>query len=89
MEFEFDPDKSKANHDKHGIDFVEAQVLWDGLRIVDAPAVSRDEPRFMALAEYEGNVWAAVFTLRGEIVRLISVRRAAKGEVEGYEQTSE
>ena len=89
MEFEYDPEKSAANREKYGIDFAEAQEMWDGRRMVEASAISRDEPRFMALAVHDGNVWAAVYKLRGDIVRLISVGRAAKGEAEGYEQTSE
>ena len=29
MKFEYDPDKSAANREKHGIDFDEAQALWN------------------------------------------------------------
>ena len=43
MQFEFDPAKSAANRDKHGIDFVEAQGLW---RVVsfDQPSPFVSEP---------------------------------------------
>jgi uncharacterized DUF497 family protein len=40
MRFEFDPVKSTANKDKHGIDFVEAQVLWNDPDRIEIPAPS-------------------------------------------------
>ena len=87
MEFEFDPAKSAANKDKHGIDFVEAQALWLDDGLVDAPITSEDEPRFLVIGRLEGKHWTAVCTLRGEAVRIISVRRARKTEVMFYEGT--
>lgn len=45
-EFEFDEAKSKANQDKHGIDFVAAQKLWQDLYLLEVRAKSEDEPRF-------------------------------------------
>jgi len=85
MEFEFDPTKSAANKAKHGIDFVEAQALWLDDGLVDAPVPSRDEPRFLVIGRLEGKFWTAVCTLRGESVRIISVRRARKEEIGYYE----
>jgi uncharacterized DUF497 family protein len=85
MEFEFDPAKSAANKAKHGIDFVEAQALWADDGLVDAPIPLRGEPRFLAIGRIDGKHWTAVWTLRGEAVRIISVRRARKTEVMFYE----
>ncbi len=85
MNFEFDPAKSAANKDKHGIDFVEAQALWLDGGIVDAPVVSRGEPRYLVIGRIDGKHWTAVCTRRGEAVRIISVRRARKMEVMFYE----
>jgi hypothetical protein len=78
MEFEFDPAKSPCNKDKHGIDFVEAQALWLDDGLVDAPIPSEDEPCFLAIGRLEGKHWTAICALRGEAVRVISVRRARK-----------
>jgi uncharacterized DUF497 family protein len=86
MEFEFDADKSKANFKKHGIDFVAAQELWADFDRAMLPADSRQEPRHLLLARCRGKLWAAVFTVRGENIRIISVRRARKTEQEIYEQ---
>ena len=85
MEFEFDPAKSAANKAKHGIDFVEAQALWLDDRLADAPVVSDGEPRFLVIGRIDGKHWTAVCTLRGEVVRIISVRRARKTEVMFYD----
>jgi uncharacterized protein len=59
MEFEFDPQKSKLNKVKHGIDFVEAQKLWDDPDSIGFPAKSDDEDRFALLAMLEGKLWVA------------------------------
>jgi uncharacterized DUF497 family protein len=87
MEFEFDPVKSASNKDKHGIDFVEAQALWldDGLAESISKANHTGEARFLAVGRIDGRYWTAICTLRGEVVRIISVRRARKEEVEFYD----
>ena len=85
MEFEFDLEKSAANESKHGIDFSDAQALWDDPLLLEAPARTEDEPRFMVIGRIGELHWSAVCTLRGERIRIISVRRARKEEVERYE----
>ena len=85
MNFEFDPAKSAGNKAKHGIDFDEAQALWDDSRLLEAPARTVDEPRFIVIGRIGGRHWAAVCTRRGESTRVISVRRARMEEVERYE----
>lgn len=83
--FAFDPAKSTANHDKHGIDFIEAQALWlDPNRVVLA-ANTKGEPRWLLIGRYAGRLWVAVFTVRGRTIRLISVRRARITEVARYD----
>jgi uncharacterized DUF497 family protein len=87
MEFEFDPAKSASNKDKHGIDFVEAQALWsdEGLEVVLSKSRMTDEARFLAIGRINDKHWTAICTLRGEAIRIISVRRARKEEVDYYE----
>ena len=85
MDFEYDPDKSAANKTKHGIDFEEAQTLWGDERLVEAPARTDDEPRFLAVGKIGDTYWSAIFTRRSERIRIISVRRARKMEIEHYE----
>jgi uncharacterized DUF497 family protein len=85
MRFEYDPAKSAANKIKHGIDFEAAQVLWRDERLLEAPANTEDEPRFVAIGKLGGKHRSAVYTLRGGNIRLISVRRARQREIERYE----
>jgi uncharacterized DUF497 family protein len=85
MEFEFDPDKSAVNKDKHGIDFKSAQALWDDPDFVEIPARTTDEPRFLIVGRIGDKYWSAVIKYRREKVRIISVRRSRIEEVELYE----
>ena len=83
--FQFDVAKSDANKAKHGIDFVEAQALWDDPELLEIPARTRDETRFLMIGQVGSKVWSAVVTWRGEEIRIISVRRARSSEVALYE----
>lgn len=85
MEFEFDPAKSDSNKEKHGIDFVEAQLLWRDLRLLEIPARTTDEPRYLVIGRIGNSHWSGVITYRGDRIRIISVRRSRKEEVEIYE----
>jgi len=85
MEFEFDSRKSKANKIKHGIDFRKAQLLWEDPDRIEIPARTEDEPRVLVIGEIWGKHWSAIITYRGEKIRLISVRRFRKKEIEIYE----
>jgi len=86
MNFEFDPLKSDANLRKHGIDFLEAQALWRDPALVEIPARTLDEPRFLVIACLQGRHWSAVITYRQQSIRLISVRRSRPDEVQLYEK---
>ena len=85
MDFEFDPKKSNLNKQKHGIDFFEAQLLWLDLDRIEIPAQTTDESRILVLAKIRDKHWSAVITYRKETIRLISVRRSRKEEIEIYE----
>jgi uncharacterized DUF497 family protein len=85
MGFEYDSDKSTENKRKHGIDFEEAQVLWADAALVEIPARTTDEPRWLLIGKINNRYWSAVVTRRGENVRLISVRRSRVEEVAIYE----
>jgi uncharacterized protein len=85
LDFEFDSAKSVSNKAKHGIDFREAQNLWqDQLRLI-VPARITDEVRFAIIAAWDAKLGTGVFTLRDGAIRLISVRRAREEEKTLYE----
>ena len=83
--FEFDAAKSESNLAKHGIDFVDAQLLWSDPGLLEIPARTEDEPRYLVIGRIAKNHWSAVITYRGASIRLISVRRARTEEVALYE----
>lgn len=85
MPFEFDENKSRINKEKHGIDFTEARDLWEDIDRLIIPVRNVDEPRFLIIAKLNDKIWSAVFTMRQENIRIISVRRARKEEIAIYE----
>jgi uncharacterized DUF497 family protein len=85
MEFEFDIGKSNQNREKHGIDFMEAQLLWEDPDRIVIPARTVDEPRYLLIGKIAEKHWSAVFTHRHEKIRIISVRRSRREEVDIYE----
>jgi hypothetical protein len=85
MEFEFDSGKSAANKKKHGIDFVRAQALWDDPDLIEVPARTSDESRFVVIGRIGNRHWSAIITYRDDYTPIISVRRSRKEEVSIYE----
>ena len=83
--FEYDPEKSRKNKSKHGLDFEQAKLLWKDSRRVEIQASSATESRFMVIGKIEGKYWSAIITYREENIRLISVRRSRDDEVKVYE----
>ncbi len=85
LDFEFDPNKSRANLEKHGMDFEKAKLLWDDPDFLEIPARVHDEPRFLVIGKIENKIWSAVITYRNEHIRIISIRRARPEEEDIYE----
>lgn len=83
--FEFNEQKSQANLLKHGINFIDAQALWNDPLLLEIPAKTEDEPRHLLIGLISGKHWSAVITYRNASVRLISVRRSRPEEVALYE----
>ncbi|MDY6971693.1 MAG: BrnT family toxin [Thermodesulfobacteriota bacterium] len=85
MNFEFDPKKSDSNKNKHGIDFIEAQELWNDVDLLEIPAKTTDEMRLLVIGIIGEKHWTGIITYRNDNIRIISVRRARKEEIELYE----
>ena len=86
MEFEYDPAKSEGNKAKHGIDFEDAQSLWHDVERLEAGILRPGEKRYLLIGRIDSIHWTAIITYRGEVVRIISVRRSRRDEVERYEK---
>lgn len=90
-EFEWDPAKAASNLAKHGVSFEEASTSFDDPLggILDDPRHSVSEARYILLAMSDrGRVLATMFTERGDVIRLISARRATRAERRSYEERS-
>ena len=82
--FEFDEQKSQSNLQKHGIDFIDAQILWRDPNLIAVEANSDTESRYLIVGLIDNKHWSAVITYRGKNIRIISVRRSRKQEIALY-----
>ena len=83
--FEYDENKSRSNLAKHRIDFVESQKLWNDPNLLEIPARTQDEPRFLIIAKIDNKHWSGVITYREQNIRIVSVRRSRTEEIDLYE----
>jgi hypothetical protein len=87
MKFEYDESKSKINQEKHGIDFVDAQNLWQDENALIIPAnIVDEEIRYALISKFKNKCYIAIFVPRNDIYRIISVRRCRKNEEKNYEK---
>jgi len=85
MDFDFDPKKSASNRAKHGIDFIEAQELWDDPNMIEIPARVPDELRCLVVGKIAEKHWSGIITYRDGSIWIISVRRSRAEEIDLYE----
>jgi uncharacterized DUF497 family protein len=85
MKFQWDERKSQSNLEKHGINFEAASKLWVDPNRVEIQAPYPLENRRALIGRVGKRLWTAIFTLRGDEVRIISVRRARRKETRFYE----
>ena len=85
MEFEYDLRKSLANLKKHGIDFEESKALWEDQNTLVYKSTYADEIRFLTIGRINDKYWSAISTIRRDKIRIISVRRSRKKEIQLYE----
>lgn len=81
------PMRNSCNKKKHGIDFEEAQTLWEDEDRLQIQARSDTESRFALIAFYENKLWSAFYTTRENRIRIISVRRARDEEKRLYDES--
>jgi len=89
LNFEWDEDKAKSNLAKHAVSFEEAATVFgDPLSLtIHDPAHSQVEDRFIIIGNsYQRKLLVVVHTERGDNIRIISARRAAKRERMNYEE---
>ena len=87
MGYEWDPEKEKANHAKHGVHFADAVGALEDERALTEPDATTSEERFKTLGtDFLGRVVVVVYTYRGENIRLISARKARPRQRKTYER---
>ena len=88
MRIEFDPAKDSANEKKHGVSLALAEELeWDAALVWIDGRFENDEWRMIALAPKTEILYYVAFLERGELRRVISLRRANRREVKHYVQS--
>ncbi len=83
--FEYNPAKSEKNLEKHGIDFEQAERIWEGWT-ASFRVEARGEVRFQVIGRIDGEYWTAIYTMRGIVIRIISARRATLNERSEYDR---
>jgi hypothetical protein len=88
VDFEFDPDKSRSNKCKHGLDFKEAMALWKNKRVeIEAHLGEGSQMRYAVFGMIKETHHTAIVTYRGSTVRIISVRPSTENEKNIYEKS--
>ncbi len=89
MEFEWDEEKNRENIQKHGFDFHDAEIVFQGpFHIVPDRKGDYGEERFAALGFIEDILVRLSYTMRGKVLRVISLRKATVAERRLYEAES-
>ncbi len=87
--FDWDPNKNRSNQKDHGVSFEEAETVFydDNARLIADPEHSQEEDRFILLGlSRRLRILLVVHCYRrdDEVVRIISARKASRGEQKNY-----
>ena len=89
MDYEWDEEKRQSNLRKHGLDFMDADLVFEAPIKVTVAAAHADDDRRADLAEVNGRVLMLVYTLRQQTVRCISLRVASRRERKLYDEAKD
>jgi uncharacterized protein len=85
--FEWDKEKNKANYEKHGLDFHDAQAVFSGVcRTIIDDRCDYGEERYVTFGALQGRTVIIAHTKRGDKTRIISMRKANSREQRYYLQ---
>ena len=89
MQFEWDERKNAANERKHGISFEDAKAVFlDPARVGWLRSdPGDDEERLIVIGRSGWKIMAVIYTMRGNVTRLISARKASRREQREYHQS--
>jgi uncharacterized DUF497 family protein len=86
MEFEWDEEKRLANIEKHSLDFLDADLVFGSAHLVGFARIVNGKQRWLAIGTIEGVFVTTIFTRRGDIIRIISMRSARHGERKRHQE---
>lgn len=86
MDYEWDEVKRQSNLHKHGLDFMDANLVFEASIKVTIDAAHADDERYADLAEVNGRVLMLVYSLHRQTVRCISLRVASRRERKLYDE---
>lgn len=87
VQIEFDPDKRDKTLAERGLDFAQAGEVFAGVNVTAEDArFDYGEPRFTTVGVLDGRMVILVWTPRGEVRRIISMRKANEREIEKFAQ---
>ena len=85
MNFEWDENKRLSNLEKHGIDFIDAPIIFKGYTLtVEDDRFDYGEQRFITIGILNERVVVVIHTEKKDFIRIISIRKASKYERKNY-----
>ena len=83
---EWDEAKPLKHIKRRGLDFEDADLMFDGRPVTTVASLCNNEDRFVSTAEIDGKLYTVVWMWRSENQRIISFKRAGYGEERAYRQ---
>jgi uncharacterized DUF497 family protein len=88
VQIEFDPAKDRINQQKHGIALAAAaNIDLESAIVIEDRRFNYGETRFIAYGPIDGRLHVLWFTMRGNVIRAIGLRRANRRERIRYDQS--
>jgi len=85
VHYEWDDDKAASNRADHGVSFDQVEKMnWSDMVVIEDSRRNYGEPRYIGYSNIGRRLYCIVFTLRGETIRVISLRKANSREVKRY-----
>jgi uncharacterized DUF497 family protein len=90
MSYEWDPNKAKSNHKKHGVKFADAVGVFEDENAITIQDDHEREDRFITIGrDFLSRILVVVYTFRDIVIRIISARKATARERKMYEDQDE
>ena len=90
MSYEWDPNKAKSNHKKHGVKFADAVGVFEDENAITISDEHEREDRFITIGmDFLSRILVVVYTFRDIVIRIISARKATARERKMYEEQDE